>query len=64
MYYETLSEDPSDLIINEPEESKAAKDAVKAAAGKVAVQAAACTDVPVQVAPTQKEIGLGFRVRV
>jgi hypothetical protein len=41
MYYETLSEDPSDLIINEPEESKAAKDAVKAAAGKVAMQAAA-----------------------
>jgi hypothetical protein len=41
MYFETLSEDPSDLIINEPEESKAAKDAVKAAAGKVAVQAAA-----------------------
>ena len=41
MYYETLSEDPSDLIINEPEESKAAKDAVKAAAGKVAMQATA-----------------------
>ncbi len=41
MYSETLSEDPSDLIINEPEESKAAKDAVKAAAGKVAMQAAA-----------------------
>ena len=56
MYYETLSEDPSDLIINEPEESKAAKDAVKAAAGKVAVQAAAGADVPVKVAPTQKEI--------
>ena len=56
MYYETLSEDPSDLIINEPEESKAAKDAVKAAAGKVAVQAAAGADVPVQVPPTQKEI--------
>jgi hypothetical protein len=56
MYYETLSEDPSDLIINEPEESKAAKDAVKAAAGKVAVQAAAGADVPVQAAPTQKEI--------
>jgi hypothetical protein len=41
MYYEKLSEDPSDLIINEPEESKAAKDAVKTAAGKVAMQAAA-----------------------
>ena len=56
MYYETLSEDPSDLIINEPEESKAAKDAVKAAAGKVAVQVAAGADVPAQAAPTQKEI--------
>ena len=55
MYYETLSEDPSDLI-NEPEESKAAKDAVKAAAGKVAVQAGAGADVATQAAPTQKEI--------
>ena len=41
MYYETLSEDPSDLI-NEPEESKAAAKAAKKAADvKVAVQAAA-----------------------
>ncbi len=40
MYYETLSEDPSDLI-NEPEEIKEAKDAVKAEAGKVAMQATA-----------------------
>jgi hypothetical protein len=55
MYYETLSEDPSDLI-NEPEESKAAKDAVKAAAGKVAVEAGAGADVATQAAPTQKEI--------
>ena len=55
MYYETLSEDPSDLI-NEPEESKAAKDVVKAAAGKVAVQAGAGADVDVQAASTQKEI--------
>jgi hypothetical protein len=55
MYYETLSEDPSDLI-NEPEESKAAKDEVKAAAGKVVMQAAAGADVPAQAAPTQKEI--------
>ena len=39
-YYEMLADDPSDFI-TEPEESKAAKDAVKAAAGKVAVQAAA-----------------------
>ncbi len=56
MYYETLSEDPSDLIINEPEESKEAKDAVKAAAGKVAMQAAAGAGVAAQAAPTQKEI--------
>ena len=39
-YYEMLADDPSDFI-TDPEESKAAKDAVKAAAGKVAVQAAA-----------------------
>ncbi len=56
MYYETLSEDPSDLIINEPEERKAAKDAVKTTTGKVAIQAAAGADVPTQAAPTQKEI--------
>jgi hypothetical protein len=55
MYYESLSEDPSDLI-NEPEESKDAKDAVQDADGKVAVQAAAGADVPAQAAPTQKEI--------
>jgi hypothetical protein len=45
---EHLDIDPCDK--DEPGESKAAKAAVKAAAGKVAVQAAA------QVAPTQKEI--------
>ena len=39
-YYEAVADEPSDFI-TEPEESKAAKDAVKAAAGKVAVQAAA-----------------------
>ena len=39
-YYEMLADDPSDFI-TDPEESKAAKDAVKAAADKVAVQAAA-----------------------
>ncbi len=50
MYYETLSEDPSDLIINEPEENKAAKDAVKAAAGKVVMQAAAASKVAMQAA--------------
>jgi hypothetical protein len=55
MYYETLSEDPSDLI-NEPEESKTAKDAVKDGASKVAVQTAAGADVAAQAAPTQKEI--------
>ena len=58
MYYETLSEDPSDLI-NEPEESKAAKDAVKPAAGKVAVQAKNFQDAIAQKAvvdAAQKEI--------
>jgi len=39
-YYEAVADEPSDFI-TEPEESKAAKDAVKAAAGKVVVQAAA-----------------------
>jgi hypothetical protein len=39
-YYEAVADEPSDFI-TEPGESKEAKDAVKAAAGKVAVQAAA-----------------------
>ncbi len=39
-YYEMLADDPSEFI-TDPEESKATKDAVKAAADKVAMQAAA-----------------------
>ena len=56
-YAEKLSEDPSQFYDDEPEESKAAaKAAVNAAAGKVAVQAGAGADVAAQTAPTQKEI--------
>ena len=56
-YAEKLAEDPSQFYDDEPEESKAAaKAAVNAAAGKVAVQAGAGADVAAQTAPTQKEI--------
>ena len=40
-YYEAVADEPSDFIDDGPEESKAAKAAVKAAAAKVVVQAAA-----------------------